>query len=232
MKISSLRKLLVLAIGTIAFQNTAWSQCLVYSFTQKYSHAGYSSHSGVNTGYYLIGPKQITQDSLTRYPYIIFYTYSYKQTGKGFSYFEDYPIDGNPSSGGLLIGLVKQGNALKILASTKSAGQGLYDWNPFDAGTLSGAASFKAGYGYIASTLSATESSWGPNHRYYQDNYPDIGDSTSTDPVNVYKSTFSVTCSLNVKLTATVANKTFDQARDLIIQQLKTAGYQDNSTPQ
>jgi len=235
MKISSLRKLLVLAIGTLAFQSTAWSQCLVYNFTQKYSHAGYSSHSGVNTGYYLIGPKQIMQDSLTRYPYVRFDKEFYKDTGKFFYYEEDYPIDaidGNPSYGGLLIGLVKQGSALKILATKNSAGKGPYEWNPFDGDTFSGAASFKAGYGYIARILSATYSAWSPNYRYYQDNSRNIGDLDSMSPVNVYKTTWSETISLNVNLTDAVANKTFDQARDLIIQQLKDAGYQDNSTPQ
>jgi hypothetical protein len=179
-----LTRTLLLAFIVIAGQGIAWSQCLVYSFTQKYSESGYKSHSGVNTGYYIIGPKQVMQDSLTRYPYITFYLNSYK-TGNTFDYFEDPPINysnGNPSSGGLLIGLVRHGEALKILATKKNG------WDPFDSDTLSGTALIKKGYGYIATTLSATYTSWFPNYNYYTNSQIAIGNSTNT-PVNVYQYT-------------------------------------------
>jgi hypothetical protein len=166
MKTSSLTQPLLLALIMFVGHSMAWSQCLVYNHSYKYSESGFKSHSGSYSGYIVLGPKQIMQDALTRYPIVTFDVYSDK-TGKSFSHYDNTPTDGTPSSGGLLIGLVKQGSSLMLLATEKSAGQNQWDWNPFDEETVSGTASYKNGYGYIASTLSATYSGWFPNYYYY-----------------------------------------------------------------
>ena len=223
MRIHLFKRSLLFVFIIFAVQSMAYSQCLVYGFRQKYSESGYKSHSGVNTGYYLIGPKQVMQDSLTRYPIITFYLNSSK-SGKYYYCDTNSPIDGTPSSGGILIGLVKQDKSLKVLATKKDAGSS--QSNPFDGDTLSGAATYQSGYGYIAATLSATYSSWFPNYYYYTNSYPLIGDSTLTEPVNVYKYTGSETCTLNVNLTLAVKPLPLKQATDLIMDRLRSMGYQ------
>jgi len=225
-----LKHSLLLALLIFTGSSMAYSQCLVYSYSQKYSESGFKSHSGVNKGYVILGPKQIMQDGLTRYEYVSF---DIQISDNSFNYSINTPKDGNPSSGGLLIGLVKQGAVTKVLATQKSAGQGS-DWNPFDSSTLSGTASFKPGYGYIARILSATVTGWMPNYYYYNfsDNTPDIGNSTSTDPINVYKWTSTDTYTLQDKYTTSVAGMTLLQARDYGIKQLRDNGYKDNTSPQ
>jgi hypothetical protein len=167
------------------------------------------------------------QDGLTRSSYVTFETYTYKfksngvtQTIKDFYYYNHPLADGSPSSGGLLIGLVKQGKVYKVLATVKDV---------FDSDTVSGTATWKnlLGYGftYYASTLSGGASGWGRDYNESRE----IGDpsSTGSNPVKVYKYTSSVTYVLNTTETAIVANKSYDQALEWKKQSLSIQGYFD-----
>jgi len=221
-----LKHSLIFALLIFAGSSMAYSQCLVYNRIYNYSESGFKSHSGSYKGYVILGPKQAMQDGLNRCAYVTFNIYSDK-TGKTFDSDINTPTDGTPSSNGLIIGLVKQGKDLKILATKKSAGEGS-DWNPFDSEAFSGTASARSGYGYIARILSATYSAWFPNYYYYTDGGgPEIGISDSTEPVNVYRWTATETYTLNEKFTSDVAKNHFDldQAVEYLSDQLKKAGY-------
>lgn len=207
--------------------HSAWSQCLMYNDTYKGLSLVQSSSSNLQKGSTLCGPQQQMQDGLTRCSYVTFDTYTYKYKSNGVSvtikefYYYNHPIaDGTPSSGGFLIGLVKQGKVYKVLATVKDV---------FDSDTVSGTASWKnlLGYGftYYASTLSGVSSGWEPD---YTESRP-IGDTSSTgaDPVKAYKYTESISYVLNTNETAIVANMTYDQALEWKKQSLINQGYID-----
>ena len=207
--------------------HSAWSQCLMYNDTYKGASSGQSSSSYLQKGSTLVGLQQYMQDGLTRSSYVTFETYTYKyksngvsQTIKEFYYYNHPLVDGTPSSGGLLIGLVKQGKVYKVLATVKDV---------FDSDTVSGTASWKnlLGYGftYYASTLSGVSSGWGLD---YNESRP-IGDTSSTgdNPVKAYKYTASISYVLNTNETAIVANMTYDQALEWKKQSLISQGYVD-----
>jgi hypothetical protein len=220
MKISSLTQSLLIALVTLAGQSIAWSQCLVYNATYKGSSSGQTSSSYSGKGYTIIGPSQTMQDGVTRCATVSFQLY----TGKGYKdfYYNDTrtPVDGVPSSGGLLTGLVKQGKNFRILATIKDI---------FDSDTISGTASIRnvpgIGSTYIATTLAGTYSGWGQDAN---ESRP-IGDSTSTanNPVKAYKFSASDSYTYNSTLTAAVAGKTFDQAVVWAKQTLISQGYTD-----
>lgn len=207
--------------------HSAWSQCLLYNSTFSGSSSGQNTLSGTTKGFTIVGPQQIMQDGLTRSAYVSFETYTYKfktnrvtQTIKEFYYYNNPLADGTPSSGGLIVGLVKQGRVYKVLATFKDV---------FDSDTVSGTATFKnlLGYGptYYASTLSGGRSGWEPEDD--NDARP-IGDPSSTiNPVKVYKYTSTVTYVLNTTETAIVANKTYNEALDWKKQNLISQGFRD-----
>jgi hypothetical protein len=217
MKMCSLRKLLLLAVSTLACHNTAWSQCVVYGASFKGSTSGQYSSSWSGKGYTIIGPSETMQDGVTRRNSAAFQIYSGKG-GKAFEYNIRYFIDGNPSSGGLLVGLVKQGKTLRVLVSTSDV---------FDSSTISGTAILRnvpgIGSTFIANTLSGSYSYWG------QEEDRPIGDSTSTanNPVKVYKYSSTDIYTYNPTFTASVAGKTFDEAVEWVKQSLISQGYTD-----
>jgi len=217
---------LLLALFMLA-SHSAWSQCLVYNRTDKFTYAGQSTSSWTTIGSTIAGPQQIMQDGLTRSAYVSFETYTYKfksngvtQTIKEFYYYNNPLADGIPSSGGLLLGLVKQGRTFRVLATNEDL---------FGSGAASGSATYKnlLGYGftYYASTLSSLVSGWGRDYNESRE----IGDpsSTGSNPVKVYKYTQSTSYVLNTIETAIVARMTFDQALEWKKQSLVSKGFRD-----
>lgn len=225
MKFTSPRCSLLLAFFMLAVN--ARSQCLIYNSVNKQTSSGQYSSSYSDKSSTVVGPQQNMLDGVTRSSYAYLYTYVGKFNSNGTTvtykdfYYNERPLtNGTPSSGGLLIGLVKQGKAFKVLATAK---------NVFDSDTVSGTATWKnlLGYGftYYASTLAGTSSGWGVD---YNESRP-IGDisSSSWNPVKVYKYTSSTTYVLNAKETSIVANMSYDQALEWKKQSLISQGYVD-----
>jgi len=206
-----------------AGQSIAWSQCIVYNATFKGSSSGTYSSSYTSKGYTILGPLQIMQDGLTRYQSAAFELSSGKGY-KDFYYDIKTPVNGTPSSGGLLTGFVKQGKTLKVLVTSDAT---------FNSDTTSGIATLKnvpgIGNTYIATTLAGTYSEWLLDSKETRP----IGDSNSFvynrlgNPVNVYKHTASDTYTYNPSLTANIAGKNFDEAVAWAKQTLEGQGYTD-----
>lgn len=225
-------KILIIVAAMLFGHGIAWSQCIVYNESSAYSYTGSSpSNPFTVKGYSLIGPLQEMEDGLTRVPVASFYisTGTFKSNGtrvtyKDFYYYPDTPVNGdpgNPSSGGLLVGLVKDGKTFRILATKKDT---------FDSDTLSGTATLRPLPGrsvstWYASTLASTMSAWYPED--LNDPRP-IGSATNSyTPVKVYKASSSSSFALNTKLTPSVSNLDFDQAFETVKQYFMGLGFTD-----
>lgn len=223
-------KILIVVVAMLFGHGIAWSQCIVYNESSTQSFTGSSPTNPYKVqGFSLIGPRQEMADGLTRVPVASFYisTGKYKSNGrtvtyKDFYYYSDTPTNGNPSYGGLVVGLVKDGKTFRILATRSDT---------FDSDTLSGIATWKPlpGWGggstWYAPSLSGTFSYW---EREDQSDSRPIGSAVNINiPVKVYKYSSSSSYVLNPNLTAGVSNLDFNQAFETAKQYFIGLGYTD-----
>jgi hypothetical protein len=218
MKTSSIKQSLLLALVMLAGHTMAWSQCIVYNARLTGTSSGKITSSYIIKGYTIVGPSQKMKDGVTRYQYATFLLSSGTEP-KYLTYDINSPVNGTPSSGGLLISLVKQGNTLKELVTSSDT---------FESDTVSGIATYSGllypfGQTYFAKTLSATYSGWAEE----SDENRHIGFSTSTanNPIKVYKYTASDSYTYNEYLTKRVGLTSFVMAVDQLKSELKRQGY-------